>query len=177
GLMTRSFFRLRQVDPGFDATNVISMNIALPTSKYRQQQTNVFYDQLIERVRNLPGVQSVGGINPLPLSNNNISSRFVVEGAPFVPLADRPYAGVRIVTPDYFQTMSIRQLRGRSFTDQDRDNTPHIVIVNEALASRYWPNQDAVGKRLGLKKIRVSQFGWRSSALSATLGTRRLRLK
>ena len=148
GLMTRSFFRLRQVDPGFDATNVISMNIALPTSKYRQQQTNVFYDQLIERVRNLPGVKSVGGINPLPLSNNNISSRFVVEGAPFVPLANRPYAGVRVVTPDYFQTMSIRHLKGRLFTDQDRDNTPNVIVVNEALASRYWPNQDAVGKRL-----------------------------
>jgi putative ABC transport system permease protein len=149
GLMTKSFVRLQQVDPGFDATNVVSMNIALPTSKYRQQQVNVFYDQLIERVRNLPGVKSVAGINPLPLSDSNVSSRFVVEGAPFVPLADRPFAGVRVVTPDYFQTMGIPNLKGRSFTEQDRENTPRVVIISEAMASRYWPNQDPIGKRLG----------------------------
>jgi putative ABC transport system permease protein len=149
GLMTKSFVRLQQVDPGFDATNVVSMNIALPTSKYRQQQVNVFYDQLLERLRNLPGVKSVAGINPLPLSDSNVSSRFVVEGAPFVPLADRPFAGVRVVTPDYFQAMGIPNLKGRSFTEQDRENTPRVVIVNEALASRYWPSEDAIGKRLG----------------------------
>ena len=149
GLMTKSFVRLQQVDPGFDATNVVSMNIALPTSKYRQQQINVFYDQLIERLRNLPGVKSVAGIDVLPLSNGNVSSRFLVEGAPFVPLADRPYAGVRVVTPEYFQTMGIPHLRGRSFTEQDQGNTPGVVIVNEALANRYWPNEDAIGKRLG----------------------------
>ena len=149
GLMTKSFIRLQQVDPGFDATNVVSMNIALPTSKYRQQQVNIFYDQLIERLRNLPGVKSVAGIDVLPLSNSNVSSRFLVEGAPFVPLADRPYAGVRVVTPDYFQTMGIPHLRGRSFTEQDQGNTPGVIIVNEALANRYWPNEEAIGKRLG----------------------------
>ena len=159
GLMTKSFFRLQQVDPGFDATNVVSMNIALPTSKYRQQQVMIFYDQLIERVKNLPGVKSVAGINPLPLSNSNVSSRFVVEGAPFVALADRPFAGVRVVTPDYFQTMSIPQLKGRSFTAQDRENTPNVIIVNEALASRYWPNQDRDWKATRLFRRGSGQAG------------------
>lgn len=149
GLMTKSFLRLQQVDPGFEATNLLSMNIALPTSKYRPQQANIFYDQLLERLRNLPGVKSVAGIDVLPLGNGNVSSRFLVDGAPFVPLADRPYAGVRVVTPDYFQTMSIPTLKGRSFTEQDRENTPPVIIVNEALANRYWPNEDAIGKRLG----------------------------
>ena len=152
GLMTRSFFRLQQVNPGFDATNVLSMHIALPTSKYRQQQTNVFYDQLIERVRNLPGVKSAGGINPLPLSDSNISDSVLVEGAPVVALADRPSVGVRIITPSYFQTMSIPILKGRSFTEHDRDNTPRVIVVNEALASRFWPNEDAVGKRLAFEE-------------------------
>jgi len=161
GLMTKSFIRLQQVDPGFEATNVVSMNIALPTSKYREQQLNTFYDQLLERLKNLPGVKSVAGINPLPLSNTNISSRFVVEGAPFVPLADRPYAGIRVVTPDYFQTMSIPQLQGRSFTEQDRENTPNVIIVNEALASRYWPNQDAIGKRLAITPEESGKQVWR----------------
>jgi putative ABC transport system permease protein len=148
GLMTKSFIRLQQVDPGFEATNLLSMNIALPTSKYRPQQTNIFYDQLIERLKNLPGVKSVAGIDVLPLSNSNVSSRFLIEGAPFVPLADRPYAGLRVVTPDYFQTMSIPNLKGRSFTEQDRENTPRVIIVNEALASRYWPNENPIAKRL-----------------------------
>ena len=161
GLMTKSFVRLQQVDPGFEPATVISMNIALPTSKYRGPQVNNFYDQLIERVKNLPGVKSVAGINPLPLSNSNVSYRFVVEGAPFVPLADRPYAGVRVVTPDYFQTMNIRQLKGRAFTEQDRENTPHIVIINEALAGRYWPNQDPIGKRLGMLDEESGKQEWR----------------
>ena len=160
--MIRSFLRLQQVDPGFEATNVLSMNIALPTQKYRErQQKIVFFDQLIERVRNLPGVKSVAAIDPLPLSNSNVSSQFVIEGAPFVPLADRPYAGVRAITPDYFQTMSIALLKGRSLTAQDRDNMPNVIIVNEALAGRFWPNQDALGKRLGFFEEDSDKQVWR----------------
>jgi putative ABC transport system permease protein len=151
GLMAKSFLRLQQVDPGFDATNVVSMNIAMPTSKYRPEQVNIFYDQLIERVRNLPGVKSVGGINPLPLSGTNISNSVLVEGAPVVALTDRPSVGVRIVTSGYFQTMSIPLLKGRPFTEQDRDNTTSVILVNEALANRFWPNQDAIGKRLAFE--------------------------
>jgi putative ABC transport system permease protein len=160
GLMTKSFFRLQQVDPGFDATNVVSMNIALPTSKYREQQLNNFYDQLFERIRNLPGVKSVGGINPLPLSGANVSMSVLVEGAPVVAMADRPSVGVRLVTPGYFQTMSIPILKGRPFTEQDRDNSPNVILVNEALASRFWPNQDAVGKRLDFEEDSGKQV-WR----------------
>ena len=161
GLMTKSFLRLQQVDPGFDATNVVSMNLALPTSKYREQKLLTFYDQLFERLKNLPGVKSVAAINPLPLGNSNVSTRFIVEGAPFVALADRPFAGTRVVTPDYFQTMSIPQLKGRSFTEQDREKTPNVIIVNEALASRYWPNQDPIGKRLGFFEEDPSKQEWR----------------
>ena len=160
GLMTRSFIRLQQVDPGFETTNLLTMNIALPTRKYRQQQVNIFYDQLIERVRNLPGVKSVGGIDPLPLSNSNASNSVLVEGAPVVALADRPSVGVRVITPGYFQTMSIPILKGRTFTEQDRENTPNVIIVNEALARRHWPNQDAIGKRLGFEEDPGKQV-WR----------------
>lgn len=161
GLMTKSFFRLQQVNPGFEATNLLSMYIALPTQKYRKpQQTNVFYDQLIERVAKLPGVKSVAGIDPLPLSNSNVTTTFLVEGAPVVALADRPDVGQRVVTPGYFQTMSIPIMKGRSFTEQDRDNTPSVIVVNEALARRYWPNQNAIGKRLGFEEDPSKQV-WR----------------
>ena len=160
GLMTRSFIRLQQVDPGFEAKNVLSMYIALPTQKYRRPQTNIFYNQLIERVKNLPGVTSVAGIDPLPLSNHNVTTSFLVEGAPVGSLTDRPDAGQRVVTPGYFQTMGIPILKGRSFTEQDRANTSSVIIVNEALAHRYWPNQDAIGKRLGFEDDASKQV-WR----------------
>jgi len=158
--MTKSFFRLQQVNPGFDSNNVVSMYVALPTQKYRGQQVNAFYNQLIERTRNLPGVKSVAGIDPLPLSNSNVTASFLMEGAPIVPLADRPDAGERVVTPDYFQTMNIPILKGRSFTEQDGPKTTSVIIVNEALSSRYWPNQDAVGKRLGFEDDSGKQV-WR----------------
>jgi len=138
----------------------LSMYIALPTQKYRRLQTNIFYDQLIERVKNLPGVTSVAGIDPLPLSNHNVTTSFLVEGAPVVSLADRPDAGQRVVTAGYFQTMGIPILKGRSFTEQDRANTSSVIIVNEALAHRYWPNQDAIGKRLGFEDDASKQV-WR----------------
>ena len=77
-----------------------------------------------------------------------------------MPLADRPDVGERAVTPAYFETMGIPVLKGRSFTAQDRDNTPHVIIVNEALASRYWPNQDVIGKRLGFEED-PSKQSWR----------------
>ena len=96
-------------------------------------------------------MKSVGGIDPLPLSNNNVSNPVVVEGAPVVALTDRPSVGVRVITPGYFQTMSIPVLKGRTFTAQDRENTTNVIVVNEALASRLWPNQDAIGKRLGFE--------------------------
>ena len=161
GLMIKSFLRLQQVSPGFEANNLLTMNIALPRQKYSQpQQANAFFDQLAEHIKTLPGVKSVGGIDPLPFSNSNVSTSFLIEGAPAVPLADRPDVGERAVTPAYFETMGIPVLKGRSFTAQDRDNTPHVIIVNEALASRYWPNQDVIGKRLGFEDD-PSKQAWR----------------
>lgn len=161
GLMIKSFMRLQQVNPGFEANKLLTMNIALPRQKYKEpQQANAFFDQLAERIKTLPGVKSVGGIDPLPFSNSNVTTGFVVEGAPAMPLSDRPDVGQRAVTPAYFETMGIPVLKGRSFTAQDRDNTPHVIIVNEALASRYWPNQDVIAKRLGFAED-PSKQSWR----------------
>ena len=150
GLMIKSFVRLQQVSPGFEPKNLLTMGISLPRQKYREpQQATVFFEQLLQRVRTMPGVESVGGIDPLPLSDSNVTTGFVVEGAPALAPADRPDVGERAVTPGYFQTMGIPVLKGRSFTEQDRDNTPRVIIINEALARRYWPNEEAIGKRLG----------------------------
>jgi putative ABC transport system permease protein len=161
GLMIKSFARLQQVSPGFEPKNLLTMNISLPRQKYKEdQQANVFFDQLFQRLRAVPGVVAVGGIDPLPLSDSNSTTGFLVEGGPVLAVADRPEAGQRNVTPDYFQAMRIPVLKGRAFTDQDRENTPRAMIVNEALARRYWPDGDAIGKRLGFEDDAAKQYWW-----------------
>ncbi|HXU36486.1 MAG TPA: ABC transporter permease [Blastocatellia bacterium] len=152
GLMIRSFMRLQQVNPGFEPRHLLTMNVLLPAQKYREnQQINTFFDQLFERIRAVPGVDGVGGIDPLPLSNSNATTGFVIEGGPALAVADRPEVGERTVTPAYFEAMRIPVHRGREFTSGDREDTPRVVIINEALARRFWPGEEAVGKRLGFK--------------------------
>lgn len=152
GLMIRSFARLQRVSPGFEPGNLLTMSISLPRQKYREnQQINSFFDQLLERVHSVQGVESVGGIDPLPLSNSEGTTGFVVEGEPVLAVADRPEAGERSVTPAYFHTMRIPLLKGRAFNERDREDTPHVLIINEALARRLWPDGEAIGKRLGFR--------------------------
>jgi putative ABC transport system permease protein len=161
GLMIKSFARLQQVNPGFEPKNLLTMNISLPRQKYKEdQQSNVFYDQLFERLRAVPGVESVGGIDPLPLSDSNTTTGILIEGGPVLAVADRPEVGQRTVTPAYFQAMRIPVLKGRAFTEQDRSDTPRALIVNEALARRYWPNEEAIGKRLGFEDDAAKQYWW-----------------
>jgi len=152
GLMIRSFARLQQVSPGFEANNLLTMNISLPRQKYRDnKQVNSFFDQLLERVRSVPGVEAVGGIDPLPFSDSDGTTGFVVEGTPPLAVGDRPEVGERIVTADYFNTMRIPLLKGRAFSAGDREDAPRVVVINEALARRFWPDEDAIGKRLGFR--------------------------
>ena len=161
GLMVKSFMRLQQVSPGFEPKNLLTMNISLPRQKYKEaQQANAFFDQLFQRIRAVPGVEAVGGIDPLPLSDSNETTGFLVEGGPVLAVADRPEVGQRTITPDYFQAMRIPLIKGRSFTEQDRVNTPHALIINEALAQRYWPGGDAIGKRLGFEDDKGQQDWW-----------------
>jgi putative ABC transport system permease protein len=150
GLMLKTFARLQRIDPGFDSKNVITMNIALPRQKYSDaQHANLFFAQLFQRIRALPGIESAGGIDPLPLSNNNGTTGFVIEGRPMLATADRPEADQRVITGNYFGTMRIPILKGRAFTEQDRQETPRRIIINETFAHRYWPQGDGMGKRLG----------------------------
>jgi putative ABC transport system permease protein len=151
GLMIRSFIRLQHVNPGFDPNHLLTMNVLLPAQKYRDKAISNFFDRLFERIRGVPGVEGVGGIDPLPLSNSNATTGFLIEGGPALALADRPEVGERTVTPGYFGAMRIPLHRGREFNSQDRDDTPRVVVVNEALARRFWPGEEAIGKRIGFK--------------------------
>jgi putative ABC transport system permease protein len=149
GLLFRSFLTLVKTDAGFNPDNILTMNLVLPGVKYKEEaQRFAFYQDLEQRVQHLPGVQSAAFVNYLPLGGSNSSDDYLVEGAPEPAPGQENDGRYRVCTPDYFQTMGIRILRGRGFTEQDKVGAPPVVIVNEALARKHWPNQDAVGKRI-----------------------------
>ena len=149
GLMVRSFLALLKTDQGFNHESLLTMNLILPVAKYGDDpQRAAFYSDLVSRVKALPGVQSTGVVNYLPLGGANSSDYFLVEGVP-EPATGQEYGGrYRVCTPDYFQTMGITLLQGRAFTEQDKAGAPPVVIVNETLARRHWPNEEPLGKRI-----------------------------
>jgi len=149
GLLLRSFLSLLNTDPGFNSTNLLTMKLVLPAAKYKDDQARAaFYSELLNRIRVLPGVESVAAVNYLPLGGSNSSDIFLIEGLPEPPPGQEFIGRYRVCTPDYFQTMGIPILKGRAFTEQDKVDAPRVVIVNETLAQRYWPNQDPINKRM-----------------------------
>ncbi len=149
GLLLRSFAQILKVDPGFRADGVLTLRIALPDAVYsKPEQVRGFYNELIDRVQRLPGVQSVGAVSALPLSGQGGSGTITIDSQS-VPLEDTsPEADGRVVTADYFKAMGISLIRGRFFEPRDSDTAPPVTIVDESLAQTYWPNQDPIGKRL-----------------------------
>ena len=149
GLLARSFLSLLRTDPGFDPENVITANLVLPAAKYRDQPSRAaFYEDLVQRVKATPGIQSAAVVNFIPLGGANSSDSYLVEGEP-EPAPGNEYLGrYRVSTPDYFQTMGISIVRGRGFTEQDKAGGPRVVVVNETLARKHWPDQEAIGKRI-----------------------------
>src|SRR5262245_14542163 len=149
GLLMKNFLAIFRINPGFNPNNVLTMGITLPTAKYREEaQLRAFYDELMRRARSLPGVESAALINHLPLGGSNSSTSFLVEGAPDPPPGQDFDARYRVCTSDYFKTMGIPVVGGRSFTEADTADSRRVVIVNETLAKRFWPNGDAVGKHI-----------------------------
>ena len=150
-LLTRSFIRLLDTNPGFDASNVLKLNVALPTiapSRYAKESEQVaFFSQLIEQIKKVPGVDSAAGVVTLPLTGAFESTDVLIEGQA-TEAGARPQADYNTVTPDYFKVLRIPLLRGRQFTAQDVTDAPRVIIVDEMLAKRYWPNEDVIGKHL-----------------------------
>jgi putative ABC transport system permease protein len=149
GLLTRSFMQLIKADPGFNSENILTMNLVLPRAKYKEEPQRVsFYQEAIKRVEQLPGVSSAAIVNHLPLGGSNSSTSFLVEGVPEPPPGQEFEGRYRVCSPEYFQAMGIALLKGRPFNEQDRAGAQPVVIVNETLARKYWPNTDPVGKRM-----------------------------
>jgi putative ABC transport system permease protein len=151
GLMMRSFLALLKTDPGFNSDNLLTMNLVLPVAKYKEEaQRADFFAALVQRVKDLPGVESAAVVSHLPLGGSNASDDFLIEGAPEPPPGKENESRYRVCTPDYFRTMGISILKGRAFTDQDRAGSTPVVIVNQSLADKYWPNGNVLGKRIRL---------------------------
>jgi len=151
GLMIKSFLRLQQGDLGLNPKNVLTMQVMLPQYKYPDAQKRLaFLQGVLQRVETLPGVQSVGAINFLPLSGFWGTASFSIEGRPLPKPGEEPGADNRVITPHYLRAMGIRLVRGRDFTERDREGAPQVAIINETLARRYWPSEDPIGKRLNL---------------------------
>ncbi len=147
GLLLRSFHRLLEVDPGLNPRNVLTLTFDLPEKKYSEQQQVDFYRQLLTRAEALPGVVSTAAVTPLPLSGGNAIITFQIDGHP-VPKSEEPSADIKVISPNYFRTFAIPFKSGRDFNDHDDSKSPGVVIVNEEFARRYFPNENALGKRI-----------------------------
>lgn len=148
GLMLKSFVRLERVDPGFRADKVLTVWTALSEAQYAPEQRATFYQQVWQRIRGLSGVKSVGAIDDLPLTGIHGGGSFTIEGHPTESDTDAPEGARCTVSVNYFQTMGIPLLRGREFTERDREGAPGVLIINETAARRYWSGQNPVGTRL-----------------------------
>ena len=149
GLMVKSFWRLRGVDPGFDPRGVLTVHLNLPEAEYKDAFANArFLQQLLEKVRALPEVVSAGTVTDLPLGGGNSSSGYAFEDFPLKPDEVPPILGTRFVSPGYFEAMGIPVIEGHVFDRIDPSRRSADVVVSEALARRFWPGRSAIGKRL-----------------------------
>jgi putative ABC transport system permease protein len=147
GLLVRSLLQMYRVDLGFDPRNVLTAQLQLSTASYpRSDQWVAFYRQLLQRLEQQPGVRDAGAIRVLPLSRNIGNWSITIEGRPYLR-EENPNGDFQWTTPGYFRVMGTTLLRGRFLEESDREGAPPVVVINDTMAERYWPGQDALGKR------------------------------
>jgi putative ABC transport system permease protein len=162
GLLIRSVMRLRDVQPGFNPQNLLTMNVPLPSSRYPKNTSWVaFYEQLTQRLENLPGVKAAGFTSVLPFSDNFDGRGLAVEDHPR-PRGQEISVDLYIVTPDYLRAMSIPLLNGRALTERDREDGPLVALINETMARLLWPGQSSLGKRIKFPGSEKNPQPWRS---------------
>jgi putative ABC transport system permease protein len=151
GLLIMSYVKVSRIDPGFVADHVLSAKIAPSGKKYPDLKSREqFYTRVIEQLQNVPGVTSVGMVMNVPLSGSSMNRGFTAEGRPETKPDEKVSMDYQIVSKDYFATLGIPVLRGRGFAAQDTSTAPRVIIINETMAQRYWPNEDPVGKRMAI---------------------------
>ena len=165
GLLVRSFAGLRAMNPGFNAEDVVTMNVSVPDAHYKTSLAlQSYWDRTLAEIKALPGVTSAGAISPLPLSGDDFSSSFTVAGRA-IPEKDEPSAELRIAAPEYFKAMEIPIRQGRGFTEADRMGAAPVILISESAARTFFPNGDAIGQQVsfgargGLQKIHGEVVG------------------
>jgi putative ABC transport system permease protein len=151
GLMIRSLWELSKVQPGFDAHNVLTMTVPLPRNRFPSPAGEIhFFEDALNRIRALPGIESAGVIDDLPLNGGGSNQPFTIEGRPAPPMSEQPEVDVRVISPGYIRAMHIPILRGRDITDADVAGRPGAVLISDSLARRFWPNEDPIGRHITL---------------------------
>jgi len=161
GLLVRSMMKLMEQDTGFDARNVLTMAVALPPGRIEEPRMLAIEDELLERIRALPGVRSAGIGSHLPLGGDDTNGSFDIVGREFPP-NEGPGSKKRIVSPGWFETLGVPLLRGRDFDERDRPGAAEVVIISRAVAERWWPGEDPLGRRI--------RFSWGSDGEQEIVG-------
>jgi putative ABC transport system permease protein len=162
GLLMRSFLRLESVSPGFQPQGLLTMRIGLPSARYPQAiQRSAFYDRVLERVSTIPAVQSAAISNALPVNGRAIAYFFNIEGRPALESTKAPTAWLQSISPNYFETLGIPIVAGRTFSRADTVDSPLVTIISKATARRYFPNQNPIGQHLiySRESVRVEIVG------------------
>jgi predicted permease len=153
GLMMRTILQLRNVDAGFDTKNVLTSQLSLSATRYAEAaQKRAFYRQMLEQIRTAPGVQSVALVINLPLADD-IEAPFWISDRPRPSSGEMSWGLFYATSPDYLQAMGIALLRGRYFNEQDTEKSPGVAVIDETLASNFFPNENPIGKRLNIEAM------------------------
>ena len=147
GLMARSLWQLVHVETGFASAQALTFEVAVPTATYEEGEQIPFYERLYDVIRAQSGVTAIGAVNILPLSANYDSRGVQIDAQPR-PAGQGHSIQARSISPDYFRAMGIPVLRGRAFSDEDREGRPRVVVISESMARRYWRGEDPIGQRL-----------------------------
>jgi putative ABC transport system permease protein len=162
GLLIMSYVQVSRIEPGFIAEHVLSAKIAPSGKKYPDLKSRAeFYTRVIEQLRSVPGITSVGMVMNVPLSGSSMNRGFRAEGRPDPKPNEEVSMDYQVVSKDYFSTMGIPVLRGRAFTPQDTESGPRVIVINETMSKRYWPNEDPVGKRMAIGES-SKETSWRT---------------
>jgi len=149
GLLMRSLSMLRTQDPGFDVHNLLTMYLPVAGNRFsKPEQQIAYFDQVVRRVEEVPGVESASMADNLPLSEDGSNQPIVLEGQPAGPLAEQPEVAVRVVSSGYFRDMRIPMLQGRDFGTSDTTQSKPVIVISKAMARRFWGNENPIGKRL-----------------------------
>ncbi|MEW6127981.1 MAG: ABC transporter permease [Acidobacteriota bacterium] len=162
GLLIRSFTKLQDVSPGFNPENLLVMQVALPGNQYNEpQKIDNFFQQALQSIQALPGVQSAGVASTVPMSGNNSSGSFAIEGRTVQPGEMAPWGNRWQAGSNYFQTLNIPLIKGRFFDDRDVLTSQPVAIIDETMQRKFWPDEDPVGKRISFQRDPQGNPIWR----------------